>query len=210
VAADVASADDMRRLVARALESYGRLDVMICNAGFGYYGTVEEAPPAVMTRMMEVNFLGTYHAARAALPVFRGAGRGHLIVVSSIVGQRGIALMSGYSATKAAQVGFAESLRTEFAGTAIHVSVVFPVSTDTEFRAAMQRDYGYAVSGLGPKQPVDRVARSIVDCVRRPRPEVYPHASSRGLAILNVVAPGFTDWLVRRYSRTRDEAVQRS
>ena len=209
VVADVASEADMRRLVDGAIQSFGRLDVMICNAGFGYYGTVEDTPPSVMARMMDVNFMGTYHAARAALPVFRRAGHGHLIIVSSIVGQRGISLMSGYSATKAAQVGFAESLRTEFAKTAIHVSVVFPVSTDTEFKAAMQRDYGHTVSGLGPKQPVDAVAAAIVGCVRRPRPEVYPHAKSRGLAILNVVAPGFTDRLVERYGRKRDEALKR-
>ena len=82
---------------------------------------------------------GTFYGARAALPLFRAQGRGHLIIVSSIVGRRGIGLMSGYSATKAAQVAFAESLRTEFSGTAIAVSVVLPVSTETEFRSAMQR-----------------------------------------------------------------------
>jgi len=152
---------------------------------------------------MEVNFVGTYLAARAALPIFRRQGRGHLLIVSSIVGQRGIAQMSGYSATKAAQVGFAEALRTEFAGSGIHVSVVYPVSTETEFRLAMERDFGHSVAGLGPRQSVDEVARAIVACVRKPRPEVYPHAASRALAILNAVSPGLTDRLVRRYGRHR-------
>src|SRR5690606_3520839 len=98
------------------------------------------------------------YGARAALPIFRRQGHGHLIIVSSIVGRRGIALMSGYAATKAAQAAFGESLRTEFAGSGIHVSVVFPVSTETEFRAAMARDYGYSAEGLGPKQSADHVA----------------------------------------------------
>ena len=102
-----------------------------------------------MRRMMDVNFMGTYLGARAALPIFRRQGRGHLIIMSSIVGRRGIAQMSGYSATKAAQVGFAESLRTEFVGTDIHVSVVLPVSTETEFRDAMARDYGHSRQGAG-------------------------------------------------------------
>jgi NAD(P)-dependent dehydrogenase (short-subunit alcohol dehydrogenase family) len=201
---DVTSEADVLRLVEHARQTFGRLDVIICNAGFGYYGTVEETAAATMQRMMDVNFMGTFYGARAALPLFRAQGTGHLIIVSSIVGQRGIAQMSGYCATKAAQVGFAESLRTEFAGTAIRVSVVYPVSTDTEFRDAMTRDYGHSVAGLGPKQPVDDVARAIVACVRRPRPEVYPHAISRGLAILNAVAPGFTDTLVRTYGRRRE------
>jgi short-subunit dehydrogenase len=157
-----------------------------------------------MRRMMDVNFIGTFLGARAALPIFRAQGTGHLILISSIVGQRGIAQMSGYSASKAAQVGFAESLRSEFAGTGIHVSVVYPVSTETEFRSAMERDFGHSVSGLGPKQSVDDVARAIVACVRRPRPEVYPHRMSRGLAILNVLAPGFTDRVTKKYGRRRE------
>ncbi len=204
LATDVTSEADVTRLVERAQRVFGRLDIMICNAGFGYYGTVEETPPDTMRRMMDVNFMGTFHGARAALPAFRAAGRGHLVIVSSIVGQRGIAQMSGYSATKAAQVGFAEALRAEFADSGIHVSVVYPVSTDTEFKFAMARDFGHSVSGLGPKQPVDEVARAVVRCVRRPAPEVYPHAWSRGLAIVNAVAPGFADRLVRRYGRRRE------
>jgi short-subunit dehydrogenase len=156
-----------------------------------------------MRRMMDVNFMGTFYGARAALPHFRDRQRGHLIVISSIVGRRGIPHMSGYSATKCAQAGFAESLRSEFVGTDIHVSVVFPVSTDTEFKGAMERDFGHRVSGLGPKQPVDAVARAIVACVHRPRAEVYPHGTSRALAVLNTLAPAFTDNLVRRYGRRR-------
>ena len=204
VVMDVTSEADVERLAARALEVWGRLDIMVCNAGFGYYGTVEETEPDVMRRMMEVNFLGTFHGARAALPIFRRQGQGHLIVISSIVGRRGIARMSGYAATKAAQVAFAESLRTEFAGTRIHVSVVLPISTETEFREAMARDYGHTVRGLGPKQGADVVARAVVSCVRKPVPEVYPHFGSRALPIVNAIAPGLTDRLVRKYGRRRE------
>jgi hypothetical protein len=68
----------------------------------------------------------------------------------------------------------------------------------------MERDYGHSVSGLGPKQSMDDVARAVVACVRRPVPEVYPHRMSRGLAILNAVAPGFTDRMVRKYGRNRE------
>ncbi len=114
-----------------------------------------------------------------------------------------VALMSGYSATKAAQAAFAESLRSECAGTGVHVSAVFPVSTTTEFREAMERDFGHQVSGLGPKQPVEHVARAIVECLRKPTAEVYPHRASRGLPILNAIAPAFTDRLMRKYGRRR-------
>ena len=195
VTMDVTSEEDVHALVTRAQSAFGGLHIMVCNAGFGFYGTVEETPPDVMRRMMDVNFMGTFLGARAALPIFRRQNAGHLTIVSSIVGQRGIAAMSGYSATKAAQVGFAESLRTEFAGTPIKVSVVFPVSTETEFRSAM--------AGLGPKQSVQDVAGAIVRGIRRGAVEIYPHASARGLTILNAIAPRFTDGLVRRYARRR-------
>lgn len=203
---DVTSQADVNGLVAHARAAFGRLDIMICNAGFGYYGTVQETPATTMHRLMDVNFMGTFYGAQAALPIFRAQASGHLIIVSSIVGRRGIPRMSAYSATKAAQAGFAESLRSEFVGTGIHVSVVYPVSTETEFRHAMERDYEHSVSGLGPRQSADEVARAVVACVQRPRPEVYPHTMSRGLAVLNAVAPGFADRLVRKYERRRGSA----
>jgi short-subunit dehydrogenase len=204
---DVTRDEDLQALVAKARDTFGRLDIMICNAGFGYYGTLEETAPEIMRRMMDVNFMGTFSGARAAIPVFRSQNSGHLFFISSIVGRRGIPLMGGYSATKAAQAGLAESLRSEFAGTPIHVTCVYPISTETEFRDAMTRDYGHVVSGLGPKQSVDTVARAIVACVHHPRAELYPHGKSRGLAILNALAPAFTDRMVKKYGRHRDAAA---
>ena len=201
---DVAREADVEALVGTATREFGRLDIMICNAGFGYYGTLEQTPAHVMQRMMDVNYMGTFYGARAALPIFRSQGSGHLIFVSSIVGRRGIAFMGGYTATKAAQAGLAESLRSEFAGTEIHVSCVYPISTRTDFHDAMTRDYGHRVSGLGPRQSVDDVAHAIVGCVKRPRPEVYPHALSRGLTLMNHVAPALTDRFVKKFGRRRD------
>jgi short-subunit dehydrogenase len=204
VAMDVTSEADVLQLVTRAQQAFGSLDIMLCNAGFGFYGTVEQTPVDIMRRMMDVNFTGTFIGARVALPIFRRQGHGHLLLTSSIAGRRGIPFMSGYCATKAAQAGFAESLRSEFSGTDIHVSVVYPISTASEYHHAMERDFGQYISGLGPKQSVDDVARAILACLRRPRPEVFPHRKSRALAVLNVLAPGFTDSLVRRYGRRRD------
>ena len=204
LAMDVTREEEVVALVERARGTFGGLDIMVCNAGFGYYGTVEDTPSDVMRRMVDVNFMGTFYGARAALPHFRAQGRGHLVIVSSIVGQRGIAQMSGYSATKAAQVGFTESLRAEFNGTGIHVSVVYPVSTETEFREAMSRDYGHSVRGLGPRQSADAVASAIVACLKQPRAEVYPYGWARALAILNATAPGAADRLVRKYGRRRE------
>ena len=118
IVADVTRADDMDALVARTVERFGRLDVMMCNAGFGIAGAIDDITPAQMQKLMDVNYIGTYHAARAALPVFRRQRSGHVIIVSSIVGKRGVPYMGAYSATKFAQVGLAECLRSELAGSA--------------------------------------------------------------------------------------------
>ena len=144
--ADVSSERDMDELVRLTLDRYQRLDVMICNAGFGVAGEIEAVSAEQMRHILDVNYLGTYYAARAALPVFRRQGAGHLIVVSSIVGKRGVPYMGAYSATKFAQVGLAESLRAELAGSDIHVTVVFPVSTETEFVDVMSRETGAPVA----------------------------------------------------------------
>src|SRR5260370_9125320 len=201
---DVTREADVQALVELAAREFGRLDIMICNGGFGYYGPIDETPPDVMQRMMDVNYMGTFYGARAALPIFRKQNSGHLLFMSSIVGRRGIPFMGGYTATKAAQAGLAESMRAEFVRTPIHITSVYPISTPTEFIDTMARDYGYKIRGLGPKQSVDDVARAIVRCVRRPRPELYPKPISRGLTVLNALAPHLTDWFVRTYARQPD------
>ena len=78
-------------------------------------------------------------------------------------GRRGIGGSSVYSATKAAQIGLIEGLRAEFAGTSLRASVIYPVSTVTEFHHAIARDFGQYREGKGPKQSADRVAQAIVE-----------------------------------------------
>jgi len=202
MAADVTRAGDMDAFVARTLERFGRLDVMMCNAGFGIAGAIDEIGPEQMQKLMDINYTGTYHATRAALPVFRRQGSGHIIIVSSIVGKRGVPYMGAYSATKFAQVGLAECLRSELLDTGIHVSVVYPVSTETEFFDVMSRETGTTVTrAYGPRQSVDVVADAIARAIRRPIPEIYPHAKSRALVVLNALAPGVTDRIVKRFGR---------
>ena len=205
--ADVTSEEDMEMLVRSSIERFGRLDVMICNAGFGVAGSIDEITPDQMRKLVDVNYMGTYHAARAALPVFRRQGRGHLIMISSIVGKRGVPYMGAYAATKFAQVGLAECLRSEFVGSDIHVSVVYPVSTDTEFFDVMSHETGSSVRrSAGPVQSAEQVANAIARAIKHPVPEVYPHTLSRGLAWLNTLAPGFCDRVVRKYGRKPSNA----
>jgi len=202
IPADVTDADGMEQFVSRVVDRFGRLDVMMCNAGYGVAGAIDEVTSAQAQKVMEVNYTGTYLAARAALGVFRRQRRGHIIIVSSIVGKRGVPYMGAYAATKFAQVGLAECLRAEFVGTPIHVSVVYPVSTDTEFFDVMSHETGTTVvRGPGPRQDADAVANAIARAIEHPVPEVYPLFKSRALVWLNVFAPGLCDRVVQRFGR---------
>jgi NADP-dependent 3-hydroxy acid dehydrogenase YdfG len=201
IAGDVTSADDMRALVRRTVETFGRIDVMLCNAGIGYHNALDDTPEAVMRRVVDVNLMGTLYAARAALVAMRGQGHGHIIAVSSIAGRRGVGGSSVYAATKAAQIGLIECLRAEFVGTPFNASVIYPVATTTEFHDAIERDFGHVITGRGPRQSADDVARAIVDCIRSPRAEVYPFPKAWWLAVLGVVAPARADRFIRKFSR---------
>ena len=202
VRADVTRPDEIEGFIARTVERFGRLDVMMCNAGFGIAGAIDDITPPQMQKLMEVNYTGTYLAARAALRVFRRQGHGHVVIISSIVGKRGVPYMGAYSATKFAQVGLAECLRAELAGSAIHVTVVYPVSTDTDFFDVMSQETGTTVvRGPGPRQGVDTVADAIARAIERPVPEVYPYFKSRALVWLNAFAPGLADRMVQRFGR---------
>jgi len=201
VPGDVTSPDDMRALVDRAVATFGRLDVMICNAGIGFHGSFDETTPEIAKRLFDVNVLGTIYAARAAYDAFARQGSGHIIAVSSIAGVRGGAGMSIYSATKAAQIAFIESLRTEFLGTGLHASLVYPVTTPSEFRDVMKRDFGYASEGPGLLQPVEEVAAAIARCVEHPRAEVYPKRGTSMFRVAAAFAPTLMDKFMRKYDR---------
>ena len=201
ITADVTHPEDMAHFVERTVSAYGRLDVVMCNAGYGLYGAIDTIPADKMRELMDVNYFGTYHLMHAALPVLRRQNSGHIIVVSSIVGQRGIPYMGAYSATKFAQVGLAECVRAELKDTPIKLSVVYPISTETEFFGVMTKHSGFATRASGPRQTPDDVANAIAAAIGKPVAEIYPKRIAKGLAVLNAIAPGFTDGIVKRWGR---------
>ncbi len=208
IAADVTRETDMQSLVARTLERFGPLDVLVCNAGYGLYGAIDQVPAEGMRRVHDVNYMGTWNAISAALPVFRRQGTGHIIVVSSIVGRRGVPYMGAYSATKFAQVGLAECLRAELRGSGIHVTIVYPISTETEFFEVMTAESGFATRASGPRQKPEDVAEAIHRTIERPAPEVYPYKKAKWLAVISAIAPGFADTLVQKWGRKPIQAPQ--
>jgi len=201
LAADVTRGEDVTRLVREATAAYGRLDIVVANAGVGYFGRLESTPPHEARRLLDINLLGTIHTVQAAVPVMRSQGWGHLILVSSIVGKRASPGSSIYCATKSAQIALAESLRLELAEAGIPVSVVCPVSTTTEFFETAAARSPIRVDPAGPVYSAEQVAGVILRVARRPRPEVMVYPPARLMVILNAISPRIVDRIMAMYWR---------
>ena len=130
---DVTDADAVRDAVAFATKRCGRIDVLVNNAGYGLFGGIEDTPEADVRRQFEVNVFGLLAVTRAALPVMRKAGRGHVLMLSSVAGQIARASTGFYAASKFAVEALSEALRDEVAPLGIRVTVVEPSGFRTDF-----------------------------------------------------------------------------
>ncbi len=119
--------------VQQAHERFGRLDVVVNNAGFGLYGMVEELSEENVRAQFDTNVFGTLWVTQAVLPYLRDQSSGHIIMLSSLLGLAAFPTTGGYTASKAAIEGLSDSLAQEVAGFGIKVTVVEPGPFDTEF-----------------------------------------------------------------------------
>jgi len=127
---DVTDAAACERAMAAVIETWGRIDVLINNAGITHRSAYRRTDPAVTRRVMEVNFFGSVHCTRAALDALLES-RGLIIVISSVAGFAPLIARTGYAAAKYALHGFFESLRTELADDGVGVLMVCPSFIDT-------------------------------------------------------------------------------
>lgn len=198
-ALDVTDAVAVRAMVDDVAARWGGIDLLVNNAGRGLSATFEDTKPEEFRELLDLNVMAVFTTTQAVLPWMRRRGRGHVVNVSSIVGRRGVPYRSAYSATKFALGGLSEALRVELTGTGIHVSLVYPIGTATEFHEVESRR-----AGPGPHGPIQssaHVARCILRCVRRPRAEVYPYSPSWLFAVASVIAPRLVDVGMRRLFR---------
>lgn len=130
---DVKNAAQARAAVDRAHAHFGRLDVVINNAGYGLFGFIEEVTEAQARAQMETNFFGALWVTQAALPHLREQGSGHIIQVSSIGGLIAFPMLGMYHASKWALEGFSQSLAQEVRPFGIHVTLIEPGGFDTDW-----------------------------------------------------------------------------
>lgn len=195
VPCDVRDRGQVEELAEAAIATFGRIDVLVNNAGYGLYGRIEDTPDEAFRDLLETNVLGVHHAIRAVLPHMRRRASGHIVNVGSVVGKRSWPYHGAYAASKFALTGLTQALRGELAGSGVSVSLVLPASTDTEFFAnAPTYSSEYSPAPLGPVQTPGQVARAIVRSVRHPSAEVHMQPLMRIAHVLSEVFPGLTAW----------------
>ncbi len=164
---DVRRPADNAKLIAAAMDRWGRLDSVVPNAGIGMYGGILDQSDEELSTMMDTNYAGTVFTVRAALPPMLAAGGGDIVIVSSVAGFRGGADEAVYAGTKHAQVGLAGSLDRELREHGVRVTLICPAATATEFAVGAGRDADDSRAGDWLR-PVD-VATAIVTTLRQPR-----------------------------------------
>lgn len=197
-AGDVSNLSDVQQFADVAMERFGRVDVLVNNAGIGWGGPVDYFPIEDFHRVMDVNFWGVINGVQSFLPILKKQGCGHIVNMSSSAGLNGIAALSAYSASKHAVAGYTEVLRAEMRRYNIGVSAICPgvintnvvrdgKSTQTEnMRFTHQRmiDF-YQKWGWPP----ERVAKAVVKAVQKNK------------GVVPVGPEAWVLWFLKRFSQ---------
>jgi NAD(P)-dependent dehydrogenase (short-subunit alcohol dehydrogenase family) len=185
VPTDIADPDQVMRLFTRAVELFGRVDVLVNNAGANWWRPLASSSPDDVIRLLNINLLGAMLLTRAVLPGMLQRRHGAIISVGSLSGR--VAMEPLYSATKYGLRGFSLALRRQIAGSGVSVSLVAPGNIHTAM-----------TSNLQARMPEpELVARAIVDLIIHPRREVIVPRQHYGIAWLEQTAPTVADLAYR-------------
>jgi len=197
--ADITREDECKKLIDHTINKFGRIDVLINNAGISMRALFEEVDLEVLKRVMAVNFWGAVYCTKHALPALLNT-HGSVVGVSSVAGYKGLPGRTGYSASKFALQGFLEVLRIENMKKGLHVLIACPGFTSSNIRnTALSRDG--SAQGESPlnesklMQPED-VARQICDGIEKRKHRIIMTTQGKMTVLLNKFFPKFMDGMV--------------
>jgi len=199
VPADCVEQDQVDRVVARAVERFGRLDTYVANAIVTVYAEAERLAPDELRRVIDVNFFGVVYGFWAALPHLRSS-KGTFVHVSSALAYRGIPLQAAYCSSKAAGRAFLESARVEEqkAGTGVAISLVLPGAINTPQFDRDRQKIGYQPQPVPPIYQPEPFAEATLRCAERPVRELPISWGAQKLLWGQKLSPRAGDWLLRR------------
>ena len=157
VRADISRLGEAQGLIDEAIEEFGRIDFLVCNAGIWEAAPIEEMSEELWDRTMDLNLKGAWTVCRSAVPHMKKQTFGRIVIVSSTAGQRGEAGVSNYAASKGGQISFTKSLAAELASFGINVNAVAPGWVDTDMCAEVFADEDFRKS-IEKTIPLGRVA----------------------------------------------------
>src|SRR5204862_5790158 len=164
---DVRDSGQLERMVSATVDAFGRLDILVPNAGVGAYGPFLELAPDFLDEMIDVNVKGTLYAVRAALPHLLESDGADIVTLASEAGRRGLPYEAVYCASKFAQVGFTRALDHELREHGIRCTNVCPGGVATNF--ALEEGRGRTRDVLAGMMSADDVAEVVLFVLTRPR-----------------------------------------
>ncbi|ADB37732.1 SDR family oxidoreductase [Spirosoma linguale] len=197
--ADVSIESDVKQLIDQTIARFGRLDILINNAGISMRSMLIDTDPAVIQKVMDINFMGTVYATRYALPYIQQT-KGSIVGISSIAGYRGLPVRSGYSASKFAMNGFLEAVRTELLHTDVHVLTACPGFTASNIRFSALDAHGQAkgetMRDESNMMSAEECADHILRAVKTRKRELILTSQGKFTVFLNKWLPKLMDKLV--------------
>jgi NAD(P)-dependent dehydrogenase (short-subunit alcohol dehydrogenase family) len=190
---DISDPVQVSKMVEAALERFGRVDILVANAGVYVRSPLEELTTEKIQYAMAVNFYGGVYAILSVLPHMRSQGSGHIVVVTSVDGKKGLPLDAPYASAKFALTGFAEVLRQELHGSGIYVCTILPGRVDTGMIEDLR------VPWISAKIPAEMVANAIVGAILKHKAEAIIPFQASLLVYLNTFFPRLADWVVRYF-----------
>lgn len=199
IVADVSKEADNHKMIQETIDQYGKIDVLINNAGISMRALFEDLELDVIKKVMDINFYGTLYATKIALPHII-AQKGSIVGVSSIAGYRGLPARTGYSASKFAMHGFLESLRTELLNKDVHILLACPGFTQSNIRNAALTKNG-SQQGDTPRDEAkmmtsEEVAARIYKAVIKRKRDLVLTRQGKFTVFMNNLLPAWMDKMV--------------
>lgn len=209
VACDVSKRDQVDALMTAALNKFGRIDVLVNNAGFGLNDSLAAIDMAQCRQLFETNLFGAMECMQAVVPIMRGQGGGDIVNISSVSGHISTPFMSAYVASKHAMHGMGMAARIELRKRNINVLTVSPGYIATDFAKNMlkgksgQRIAGAVKYAVGPEVVAKATLRGLL---KRKREVVVPRFYSIFIKLYENF-PGFVEWIIRRQMKPTEQVL---
>jgi short-subunit dehydrogenase len=189
---DTSSLEDTQKMVNETISKWGKIDVLIANAGKYVTDVSHDIEISAFKESMAINFFGTLNVIKSVLPEMKSMRKGHIVIINSLDAKKGIIGDAPYVAAKSALDGFGDSLRQELKGEGINITSVYPARVDTPMIEHLK------VPWVSPKISCSKVVKAMIKGIKRNKAIVVVPSTYFLLGSLNNTFPRLTDWFYRK------------